>query len=134
PLAMLGDAAGSRAAADAARDCFERAGDRRRLARLDVNLASVWFREARFDDAEAVFRSARAYALAHGMPALVAQAEYNIGYLYFLRGQHVKAIRALDQAHTTAARQGDKMHLALCDLDQADVCIEIHLYQDALAL
>jgi tetratricopeptide (TPR) repeat protein len=178
PLAMLGDHQGSLAAAEEARGCFERAGDRRRLARLEINLASVWFREdkfsetlaaveraeaglracdpgqedteawaairvtravvlinlTRFEEAERAYEEARDYAREHGLQGLAAQAEYNIGYLYFLRGQHVQAIRALDQARETARAGGDKLHLALCDLDQADVCIELHLYADALRL
>ncbi|HEY7838725.1 MAG TPA: CHAT domain-containing protein [Terriglobales bacterium] len=178
PLAMLGDNAASMAAANEARACFERAGDQYRLARLDVNLASVWFRQdrftealaaldraesglgaspegradheawaavrvtravvhehlAHFDEAELAYEAAREYSLAHDMPVLAAQADYNLGYLHFLRGQYVRAIRALDRARDTAARYADKLHLALCDLDQADVCIELNLYEDALQL
>ena len=178
PLAMLGDHDASFAAAEEARACFERCGDARRLARLDINLASVWFRQdrfrealealdraqaglekvpgseedheawsairvtravvlinlARFDEAERAYLEARDYSLAHDLPSLAAQADYNIGYLYFLRGQYVKAIRALDRARGTAERSGDKLHRALCDLDQADVCIELNLYEDALQL
>lgn len=178
PLAMLGDNAGSMAAADEARACFERAGDRHRLARLDVNLASVWFRQdrytealaaleraeeglalspagredheawaavrvtravvllslARFDEAELAYEAAREYSIAHDMPMLAAQADYNLGYLHFLRGQHVKAIRAIDRARDTASRNADKLHLAYCDLEQADICIELNLYEDALQL
>ncbi|MGN6591994.1 MAG: CHAT domain-containing protein [Terriglobales bacterium] len=178
PLAMLGDHEASLAAAEEARGCFARAGDRRRLARLEINLASVWFREdkfhetlaaieraeaglktcdpqqedteawaairvtravvlinlTRFEEAERAYEEARDYARGQGLLGLAAQAEYNIGYLYFLRGQHVQAIHALDQARETARAGGDKLHLALCDLDQADVCIELHLYADALRL
>ncbi|HVA63412.1 MAG TPA: CHAT domain-containing protein [Terriglobales bacterium] len=178
PLAMLGDNEGSMAAAAEARACFERCGAQHRLARLDINLASVWFREdrfvdalaaldraqagleesregsedheawaairvtravvlinlARFEEAEAAYQAARDYSLAHELPGLAAQADYNIGYLYFLRGQYVKAIRALDRARETAARYSDKLHRALCDLDQADVCIELNLHEDALQL
>ncbi len=178
PLAMLGEHAASLQAADEARACFKRGGDARRLARLDINLASVWFRQdrfgealaaleraqqgleraadgehdheawsairvtravvlinlARFDEAERAYLEARDYSLAHELPSLAAQADYNIGYLYFLRGQYVKAIRALDRARATAERSGDKLHRALCDLDQADVCIELNLYEDALQL
>ncbi|HXR96775.1 MAG TPA: CHAT domain-containing protein [Terriglobales bacterium] len=179
PLAMLGENEASMAAAAEARACFLRCGASHRIARLDINLASVYFREdrfadaltaldqaqagmisggaesdsdheawaairvtravvlinlARFAEAESAYQEARDYSLAHDMPVLAAQAEYNIGYLYFLRGQYVKAIRALDRARETAAASGDKLHLALCDLDQADVCIELNLYEDALQL
>ncbi|MGH9481137.1 MAG: tetratricopeptide repeat protein, partial [Terriglobales bacterium] len=178
PLAMLGDHEGSLAATEEARGCFERCGARYRLARLEINLASVWFRAdrfaealealeraqaglegspeggedheawaailvtravvlinlARFEEAEQAYQKAREYSLAHELPGLAAQADYNIGYLYFLRGKYVKAIRALDRARDTATQFGDKLHLALCDLDQSDVCLELSLHEDALQL
>ncbi|MGH9478005.1 MAG: CHAT domain-containing protein, partial [Terriglobales bacterium] len=178
PLAMLGLREECAACAAQARECFESCGAAHRLARLDINLASVWFREdrflealealeraqagleacpegstdhegwaallvtravvlinlARFDQAEQAYQQSRDYALAHQMPGLAAQADYNIGYLYFLRGQYVKAIHALDRARETALHHGDKLHAALCDLDQADVCIELNLFEDALQL
>ncbi|HWG36462.1 MAG TPA: CHAT domain-containing tetratricopeptide repeat protein [Terriglobales bacterium] len=178
PLAMLGERGKSLEAAEQARACFERCGAMHRVARLEINLASVWFREdrfadvlaalqraseglerapegaadheawaairvtraaaliylARFEEAELEYQQARAYALSHDLAGLGAQADYNVGYLYFLRGQYVKAIRALDQARETAAKYGDKHHLALCDLDQADVCVELSLFEDALQL
>ncbi|MGH9482656.1 MAG: CHAT domain-containing protein, partial [Terriglobales bacterium] len=43
-------------------------------------------------------------------------------------------IRALDRARDTATQFGDKLHLALCDLDQSDVCLELSLHEDALQL
>ena len=178
PWVMLGERAKSLEAAEQARACFERCGAAHRIARLEINLASVWFREdrfadvlaalqraadglerapegagdheawaairvtraaaliylARFEEAELEYQQARAYALSHDLHGLAAQADYNVGYLYFLRGQYVKAIRALDHARETAARYGDKHHLALCDLDQADVCVELSLFEDALQL
>ena len=108
--------------------------DREAVAAILVSRAVVLISLARFSEAEDCYQRARDYALRHHMPMLVAQADYNIGYLYFLRGQYVKAMRMLDRARQTAARHQDKLHLALCDLDQADVCIELNLFEDALQL
>lgn len=108
--------------------------DREAMAAILISRAVVLISLARFTEAEECYGKARDYALRHHMPMLVAQADYNIGYLYFLRGQYVKAMRMLDRARETAARHQDKLHLALCDLDQADVCIELNLFEDALQL
>lgn len=178
PLAMLGRSQDCLRAAEEARSCFREIGATHRLARLELNLASVWFREdrftealealaraergleaceegrldheawgamlltravtqiglAQFEPARAVFQQTREYAARHALPALAAQADYNIAYLYFLRGDHLRAFRELDAARATARRHNDFLHLALCDLDQADICIRLQLYEDARRL
>lgn len=103
-------------------------------AAILVTRAMVLIYLARFADAGEAFQTARAFALEHGMSAVVAQVDYNLAYLHFLRGESLKAIRALDRARETARAGGDRFHLALCDLDQADVCVRLNLHEDALAL
>ncbi|MGH9394958.1 MAG: hypothetical protein ACRD1E_12365, partial [Terriglobales bacterium] len=60
PFAMLGERAQSLAAAEEARACFERCGAGHRIARLEINLASVWFREDRFPEVIAALDRAAA--------------------------------------------------------------------------
>lgn len=174
PLALLGDRAASAAAASAARRCFRACADRPRLARLDINIASLRLREgnctaalaaldrawsvlqggddhealvaihgtraavliqlARFEEAEASYGAARAMALRHGMPVLASQADYNIGALYFQRGQYAAALQMLDRARATAARFEDRWHEALCDLDQADIYLELNQVEETQVL
>src|SRR5688500_15170890 len=65
------------------------------------------------------------------MSMLVAQADYNIAYLHFLRGEYTRAIEMLDQARVNFGRLDNAYHLALCDLDQSEMYLELNLYQDA---
>ena len=47
---------------------------------------------------------ARAFCEEHGLPQLVALADYNIAYLYYFRGQYGRAIEAL-QGHARRLRE-----------------------------
>src|SRR5437867_3738423 len=46
-----------------------------------------------FPRALAAYRGARSFCEQNNMPHLVAQADYNIAYLYYLRGEYSRAIR-----------------------------------------
>jgi tetratricopeptide (TPR) repeat protein len=85
----------------------------------------------RFQDALDTYQQARDFCAAREMPLLVAQADYNIAYLHFLRGDYTRAIEMLDQARVSFDRLENHYHLALCDLDQSDIYLELNLYQDA---
>jgi len=122
------------AAFDRATVALSVATDREAMAAVLISRAVTLISLARFDEAESTYVEAREFARRENMPVLVAQADYNIGYLYFLRGQYVQAIHMLDRARATATRYQDRLHLALCDLDQSDVCIELNLFDDAVQL
>src|SRR5947209_20451591 len=65
------------------------------------------------------------------MPLLVAQADYNIAYLYYLRGEYSRAIEALYAARRACQAIGDAYHFALCHLDLSDIYLELNLTEDA---
>jgi hypothetical protein len=61
---------------------------------------------------------ARDFCLKHGMPALVARADYNINYLYYLRGEYNRTLEGLRATAVAAREPGDTYHAALCAMDQ----------------
>ena len=65
------------------------------------------------------------------MPLLVAQADYNIAYLYYLRGEYTKALELLRATRATCTKNEDSYHLALCDLDQSEIYLELNLIEEA---
>jgi CHAT domain-containing protein len=87
-----------------------------------------------FDKALKVYRRARDLSEANGMPRIAAQADYNIAYLYFLRGEYQTAIDRLRETSELSQRTGDTYHAALCDLDRSDVYLELNLAQEAAAV
>ncbi len=123
---------GTLAALKRAEEYLQGSDDPEALVAIACNRALAHQNRAVFDEAEAAYSEARRLALANNMPKLAAQCDYNVAYVYFLRGQHIKAIHMMDHAREVMREFGDKNHLALCDYDQSDICIELNLYEDAL--
>jgi CHAT domain-containing protein len=74
---------------------------------------------------------ARQHCEQKGMPILVAYADYNIAYLYFLRGEYGRSIKMLRDASVSAKKANDPYQLALCNLDLAEIYLELNLSAEA---
>jgi CHAT domain-containing protein len=83
-----------------------------------------------FTRAMRVYRRARRFFETHAMPRLEAQADYNIAYLFYLRGDYEPAIQKLLAARETCAKD-DPYHAALCDLDLSHIYLDINLAHEA---
>lgn len=59
------------------------------------------------------------------------QVDYNIAYLYYLRGEYSRAITMLLAARRACEDSGDEYHVALCDLDLSEIYLELNLSQEA---
>jgi CHAT domain-containing protein/tetratricopeptide (TPR) repeat protein len=84
-----------------------------------------------FPRAMATYQGARNFCQQNNMPLLVAQADYNIAYLYYLRGEYSHAIEALYAARRACEATGDAYHFALCHLDLSDIYLELNLSEEA---
>ena len=84
-----------------------------------------------FPRALAAYRGARSFCEKNDMPLLVAQADYNIAYLYYLRGEYSRAIEALYAVRRVCEATGDAYHFALCHLDLSDIYLELNLSEEA---
>jgi CHAT domain-containing protein len=98
------------------------------------NLATCHISLNQFSDALANYEEARTFCTAHQMPLLVVQADYNIAYLYFLRGEYGRAIDMLRAARFRAKELNDAYHGSLCNLDLAEIYLELNLHTEALEL
>ena len=65
------------------------------------------------------------------MPLLVVRADYNIAYLYYLRGEYTRALELYRAAQEQSDRLGDAYHSALCDLDRSEIYLELNLSDEA---
>lgn len=110
---------------------LRRIGQPRDVAALLRNKAVCQLSLSRFADALRTHEAARAYCSEHGMPGLVAEADYNIAYLHFLRGDYLHARSLYEAARRAALASGDDYHAAACDLDEAELLIELNLHRDA---
>ena len=183
-LMWLGKYDGAFEAAEKARRIFTELGDGQRLARLDINVATVFHRQERFPEALAsyerayqqlldapdegehrdpererarieglavtltnlstcliimndfdraldTYRRARSFCEGHGMPTLVALVDYNIAYLYYLRGQYGTATELYKEMRERFRKLDDEYHSALCLLDESEMYLELNLSRDA---
>lgn len=104
------------------------------LAAVLSNLALCCIFLNDFPKALDFHQKARRHCEQKGMPILVAYADYNIAYLYFLRGEYGRAIRMLREAAVSAKKAQDAYQLALCDLDLSEIYIEVNLNAEAVEL
>ena len=121
--------------------CYQSAlaGLRQTAAPADVavalrNLATCLISLSRFDEALRVYEDAREYCAREQMPLMQAEADYNIGYLYFVRGDYQRALALYAAARTVCARVGDRYHYALCDLDEAELNLELNDFPAAVVM
>jgi CHAT domain-containing protein len=116
------------------KDLSDKAGRRPLLEGIAVvlsNMAVCLISLNDFPRALSTYQRARSFCSQHNMPLLVAQADYNIAYLYYLRGEYSRAIESLYAARRACEATGDAYHLALCHLDLSDIYLELNLSEEA---
>jgi CHAT domain-containing protein len=84
-----------------------------------------------FQGAFAAHQEARAFADKHGMQVLVAQSDYNIATLHYLRGEYSRAIRMLLDTLEVCRTNNDDYHVALCHLDLSEIYLQLNLDEPA---
>jgi CHAT domain-containing protein/tetratricopeptide (TPR) repeat protein len=87
-----------------------------------------------FREALDTYGQARAYCVEHNMPLLVMLADYNIAYLYYLRGEYTRSIELYRAAREDGHKLGDAYREALCDLDQSEMYLELNLSEEGAHL
>jgi CHAT domain-containing protein/exonuclease VII small subunit len=77
------------------------------------------------------YQKARELCVKYNMPRLRDQADYNIAYLYYFRGEYSRAIEMLLATRRACEESGDEYRLALCDLDLSEIYLELNLSEEA---
>jgi CHAT domain-containing protein/Tfp pilus assembly protein PilF len=77
------------------------------------------------------YQKSRELCERYGMPLLRDQADYNIAYLYYFRGEYSRAIEMLFATRRACEATGDAYHLALCHLDLSEIYLELNLSEEA---
>jgi len=76
-------------------------------------------------------QKARELCVKYNMPRLRDQADYNIAYLYYFRGEYSRAIEMLLATKRACEESSDEYRLALCDLDLSEIYLELNLSEEA---
>jgi CHAT domain-containing protein/tetratricopeptide (TPR) repeat protein len=77
------------------------------------------------------YQKSRELSERYGMPLLRDQADYNIAYLYYFRGEYSRAIEMLFATRRACEVTGDAYHVALCYMDLSEIYLELNLSEEA---
>jgi CHAT domain-containing protein len=77
------------------------------------------------------YQKARELWVKYNMVRCRDQVDYNIAYLYYLRGEYSRAIEMLLAARRACEESGDGYHVALCHLDLSEIYLELNLSEEA---
>ncbi|MDR3701537.1 MAG: CHAT domain-containing protein [Candidatus Sulfopaludibacter sp.] len=110
---------------------LSRIGEHRDVAAVLSNIAVCNSSLSRFVQALECYRTAREYCERHGLSVLVAGADYNVAYLHYLQGDFLRAIELYRKSREHCRKVGDRYHAALCDLDEAEIYLELNLNREA---
>ncbi len=111
-------------------NAFTGIGSPQDVAIVLKNMATCQISLNQFSEALETYGKGRAYSVEHNMPLLVAEADYNIAYLYYLRGEYTKAIELYQATREHCRKLGDVYHQGLCDLDQCEMYLELNLSEE----
>jgi CHAT domain-containing protein/tetratricopeptide (TPR) repeat protein len=118
--------------------CYERAGavfaasgDLTAQAVIALNLANAHSNLDDFRQAERLYQRAYDLYSAQGMEMAATHAKYSLGYLHFLKGEYHQAMRVLHETRDALARLGDERHVALCELDLAEIYLQLNVLDGA---
>lgn len=115
-------------------ETLHRLGQNRDCAIALINLAVCFISLHEFRHAEESYKEARELALCESMTTIVAQADYNIAYLHYYRGEYQNAIKLYQETRVYCQEVDDTYHRALCDLDQSEMYLELHLHNEGREL
>lgn len=108
-------------------------GDDKDVAAVLNNLVVSHTSLGCFREALASYERAQDHCRTRNLAPLSAQADYNIAYLHFLRGEYAEARQFYQRSREVCERSGDAYHLALCDLDESELSLELNLTSEGEA-
>jgi CHAT domain-containing protein len=121
--------------------CYERAGevfaaasDLTAQAVIAFNSANIYSNLDDFRRAQSLYQRAYELYSAQGLELAATHVRYSLGYLHFLKGEHHQAMRVLHEVREDLARLGDERMVALCELDLAEVYLQLSVHNEAANL
>lgn len=84
-----------------------------------------------FARALATYTSAKELLQEHDLPLLRLITDYNVAYLYYLRGDYRRAIEMLRETREASQKIEYEYLTALCYLDLSDIYVELNLSSEA---
>jgi len=117
-----------------AADLFRQIGDEESLAKACLNLGITLTSLDRFAEAARMYADCNRLSSRLEMHELGGQARYNEAYLYFLSGRLSQALALYRDVRPLYQVGGSRRFASLCDLDEAEIYVQLRLPHDALLL
>jgi CHAT domain-containing protein/tetratricopeptide (TPR) repeat protein len=114
-----------------ARRVFTSIGDPKAAVIVGINCGNVYSCLNDFRGAETAYQQAYEISREQRMELFAAQAKYSLGYLHFLTGEYHHAMRVLHEVQEEFVRLGDERHTALCQLDLAEIYLQLNVLDEA---
>jgi len=116
---------------DLAQKAIEGTDDVLAFASIGLNRAYVLTEMNRFDEAVQSFEVTKQHCQRHGMTLWAAMADRGISQMHFRRGNYSTALRILEEVRRKHEELGDARRVGLCDMDRAEIYLELNLFEDA---
>jgi CHAT domain-containing protein len=104
------------------------------IAAVGLNRAYVLTEMNRFDEAVQSFELTKEHCERHGLRLWAALADRGVAQMNFLRGNYSTALRILEQVRRRHEELDDARRVGLCDMDRAEIYLELNLFDDAAAI
>jgi CHAT domain-containing protein/tetratricopeptide (TPR) repeat protein len=113
---------------------FQNLGDDRTIAHSCFNLGNALADVDQFEQSDEMYQRSIELSQQLGMTDLWTQANYNRAYLHYLRGRYSAALEGFSRLRQQFEKAGSLRHYALCDLDEAEIYLQLNLSNDATTL
>jgi tetratricopeptide (TPR) repeat protein len=113
---------------------FQKLGDEDAIAVSTFNLSTSLADVDQFEKSDEMYAKAIELSERRGLTDLATQANYNRAYLQYLRGRYSEALDSFSRLRLKFEAAGSWRHLALCDLDEAEIYLQLNLSKDAAIL
>jgi CHAT domain-containing protein len=95
------------------------------------NMATCLITLNDFERALKTYEKGRAFCHEKGLTVFVLQYDYNIAWLYYLRGSYGRAIEMLRATRDVCKANQEQYHYALCHMDLSEIYLELNLSAEA---
>jgi len=113
---------------------FQKLGDPSSIAHSCFNLGNALADMDQFEKSDEMYARSIEMSRELGMTDLWTQANYNRAYLHYLRGRYSDALEGFSRLRQEFEQAGSLRHYALCDLDEAEIYLQLNLSADASTL
>jgi len=115
-------------------DIFQELGDSHAIALSSFNLGNALADIDQFEKSDQMYAQAIELSETLGLTDLATQANYNRAYLNYLRGRYSTALESFTRLRRKFEEAGSWRHYALCDLDEAEIYLQLNLPKDAATI